>query len=357
MKHTTKKYNKGDIILMYGNHQYNQNYNGIDFVKWIMAIFVVAIHTHPFENYTSGNILNIYNDLVKMAVPFFFISFGFLLFRKTDIIFYSDENKTRVKKYIYRILKLYLLWNIVFIPITLYGYFTNGKGLLYNLAYYIRGFVFVGEQFYSWPLWYLLSTLYSLILIYIFMKLKLSHITAFIISILFYVFGNIISLFIDNMDNLSGNLHMAANMMNIIFGSGRLFTGIAYIACGMLIAKYKMPFRWYYILFGVGIIILEKMGDISFLTFIPFIIICFVFFMCVMNLKLKDGVIWYWFRKSSTVMYFTHMIFFFLYTLLFKKFRYYGMDAFIITIVCTIVFSAIVIIFENKSKIFKTLFS
>ena len=62
----------------------SKKYNSIDLTKFIMSIFVVAIHIHPFENCDNQIILSIYNSLVALAVPFFFISSGFLVAAKCD---------------------------------------------------------------------------------------------------------------------------------------------------------------------------------------------------------------------------------------------------------------------------------
>lgn len=56
-----------------------KNYCGIDLIKFFMAIIVVAIHTHPLEHCSNEILIRIYNSIVSSAVPFFFISSGFLL--------------------------------------------------------------------------------------------------------------------------------------------------------------------------------------------------------------------------------------------------------------------------------------
>ena len=66
------------------------NYNGIDLVKFICSYLVVIIHTAPLSSYfmTYGDLLHIYiiQYFCRLAVPFFFVASGFLLFRKTDLI-------------------------------------------------------------------------------------------------------------------------------------------------------------------------------------------------------------------------------------------------------------------------------
>ena len=50
-----------------------------------------------------------------------------------------------------------------------------GVPLRNSVLMYIRGFFFWGEQYNSWPLWYLLSTVYALMLILLLLRRKLSY--------------------------------------------------------------------------------------------------------------------------------------------------------------------------------------
>ena len=51
----------------------DEKYNQIDLFKFIMAIIVVAIHTGPLINCKNELLITIYNNITKLAVPFFFI--------------------------------------------------------------------------------------------------------------------------------------------------------------------------------------------------------------------------------------------------------------------------------------------
>lgn len=60
----------------------NKNYNSIDLFKLIMAVCVIAIHTNPLYKCDNKIIVNIYNTVVGVANPFFFLSSGFLIGKK-----------------------------------------------------------------------------------------------------------------------------------------------------------------------------------------------------------------------------------------------------------------------------------
>ena len=60
----------------------SNNYNSIDLFKLIMAICVVAIHTTPLYSCDNKTAVSIYNTVVGVATPFFFLSSGFLIGKK-----------------------------------------------------------------------------------------------------------------------------------------------------------------------------------------------------------------------------------------------------------------------------------
>ena len=55
------------------------NYPDLDIMKLVMALFVVEIHTHPFNSFPQ--IAYVADGIVRLAVPFFFVASAFLCFR------------------------------------------------------------------------------------------------------------------------------------------------------------------------------------------------------------------------------------------------------------------------------------
>ena len=151
-----------------------RKFNSLDICKLLMAFCVVAIHTHPLEYCTITIANDIYESFVRMAVPFFFLSSGFLLAQKFDSSFTSQNNIAIVRKYLLKIIKMYMVWTIVYLPLAIYRFVSSEIGILRSVVLYIRGFVFIGEQYNSWHLWYLLSTIYALVFILTVLYLKLS---------------------------------------------------------------------------------------------------------------------------------------------------------------------------------------
>lgn len=107
-----------------------KNYYGIDLLKFIMAVCVVAIHTQPLYSIQSIVVKRLFDTITSLAVPYFFSVSGFLLFSKIDANILSRKSMEVCKKYLSRVLSLYVIWNIIYgadiffastlIPIILY---------------------------------------------------------------------------------------------------------------------------------------------------------------------------------------------------------------------------------------------
>ena len=72
----------------------SKQYNSIDLMKLIMALVVFAIHTEPLLRCENIVVLNLYKAISDVAVPFFFIASGFLVFDK--VIFLPKNEQERM---------------------------------------------------------------------------------------------------------------------------------------------------------------------------------------------------------------------------------------------------------------------
>ena len=94
-----------------------KQYCGLDLLKFVMAVLVAARHMiQVFYPAESRWRLIIGSWLSNLAVPVFFMIAGFLLFRKipdTD----KKSGWSVVGRYAWRIVKLYLLWCVIYWPI------------------------------------------------------------------------------------------------------------------------------------------------------------------------------------------------------------------------------------------------
>lgn len=90
-----------------------QNHSNIDFMKYILSIIIIIVHLRPFL-YVSNQLDVTFNNIIgRICVPFFFVITGYFVGKKDDI----DGNYINI--YIKKLIPLYLVWNIIYIPIVL----------------------------------------------------------------------------------------------------------------------------------------------------------------------------------------------------------------------------------------------
>ena len=145
-----------------------RRYNVIDFVKLIFAIFVIDIHTQPLANINSNVDFILTNIICRIAVPFFIVCSGYFMGKKCE---YVEERVIPDKQYIkgqfIKILKLYLIWSMVYLFISIYNWKKIGCFSAFAFVDWGIGFFTKGSYYH---LWYLISLLYAIPLVYFIMK-------------------------------------------------------------------------------------------------------------------------------------------------------------------------------------------
>lgn len=141
----------------------NRN-SAVDIAKYIAAIFVVAIHTHPLRDMSELADFISVGLLCPWAVPFFAICTGFYLALATA----NNEKWSIIGKSFYKILKMYVGWSLFFLMIYLVDWYNEGT----LCREYIVGWLmslFVSKTYYH--LWYLSALLYALPLFALLLRL------------------------------------------------------------------------------------------------------------------------------------------------------------------------------------------
>ena len=82
-----------------------RNYT-IDFIRVIMAIFIVALHSTPFVEYNDYFSYFVSQVLARIGVPFFAMIAGYYCFRS-----YSQAKCGRL---IMRYLEIYTVWSVIY---------------------------------------------------------------------------------------------------------------------------------------------------------------------------------------------------------------------------------------------------
>lgn len=128
-----------------------KSYSAVDFLKFICAVLVILIHVPPVGE--SSRFAYLYfiirNCFTRIAVPLFFVSGGFFLFRKCDP---ELRNYQPVRGYLKKLLRMYFIWSAVYFPLQLREIHADGKvGLACGLEY-LKDFLFVGSYYHLWYL-------------------------------------------------------------------------------------------------------------------------------------------------------------------------------------------------------------
>lgn len=233
--------------------------------------------------------------------------------------------------------KLYLIWTVIYLPLSIYDYVTSGNSLIYCIAHFIRGLILVGEHYNSWILWYILSTIYSLSLVYLLCKFKVSEKAIVIISSIVLL----ISFSLDYLVSYSGELPdfflLLRNIVTFTIGSGRIFRGLFFMVAGMIILKKDLSLKYCFPFFIVGILL--NMAFVGFWSNVFLTIASIAMFGIVMKINGESKRCYYFVRSCSTGIYFIHLyVWTIYYSLVYGK-KTYGIDCFVF--VCLISFTLV----------------
>lgn len=157
------------------------NYKMIDIVKYIAAIMVIYIHCNQQASQEHLNFF-IKQVVCRIAVPFFFICSAYFVRRG------CHNSSDYLKIYLRDLIKSYLAWSIIFIPIGLDWIHQNLEisANLLPLAL-IFGLIHVGTYYH---LWYIPALIFSIFLVDKLLK-RIPYKIVFLVSIFFFLFGSL----------------------------------------------------------------------------------------------------------------------------------------------------------------------
>ena len=290
-------------------------YPQLDVVKFCMAFLVVLIHTEPFAIVRGNYFCALYDVVLRLAVPFYFMTSGFLLGNKCLLADEASRNGM-MKQAVVRNTRLYLIWSLIYLPAAIEGYIQEGMSFTSGAMRYLASLILVGEHFYSWPLWYLLAMIYGLIGIAVFCRKFGSKGTCLLSLGIFFVAHMIDGIYREKTTATPVSMlvgHMTEPL--IVAGPARIMIGFFYMSAGWLLAE-KKSIRWP---LGVWTVLTIAAALLSaWFRWWPVALVNHLcFFMLVLKLRVSLRENWgKAMRRSSTVIYFTHMLFFFIWYLM-----------------------------------------
>ena len=172
---------------------------GLDHIRFIASLLIIAIHIYPLATINENLDFIFTRVLFRIAVPIFLIITGFFIIPK------SLENKSTLIKYTKKILKIYLLCILIYLPINIYSNYFKEISLITILKD-----ILINGTFYH--LWYFPALILGLWITYIIVK-KLSKKQTITILIILYLIG----LLGDSYYGIINKIEVFNNIYNILF--------------------------------------------------------------------------------------------------------------------------------------------
>lgn len=319
-------------------------YKSLDIAKIIAAILVVALHTQLLCGTEAGYYLRCF---CRIAVPFFFVCSSYLFWSK----------KSSIKKYTKRILLLYLIWLILFLPYVVKTFFLNDQSIVSNVAMFVHSLVFHNTFHASW---YLMSSVIAMNLVYWLSK-RFSNKTLLIIGIGLFVFS-LLSCSYNGIVNRFGIGAYYTAFDRIFVPSNSFFVAFIYVVIGKILAENdrllgkKESLIYSTIFFFLGGAEIYCVRPLTRLTdafiFLPFF--TFFLFQFLLNVRIRaNDELCRLFRKMSIIVYLSHYFFIDLHL-------HYGMELgtklFFVVVTEALLLSATIVMLSNKVKILRYLY-
>jgi len=285
-----------------------KQYPWIDRVKYLVSFLVLIIHFRPLSDYNPIIDFSSAQIVSRIAVPFFFISSGYF-------IGVNGLSKDNVIKSFKKNFKLYCVWTLLYLPISILFFMPVFNNILVNFT--VLGFYY--------HLWFIPALLFSLFALFILSKYLKPRSITFIAFIFFFI-----GVFGDAYYGLlpKGFLLDTMNQFLQIFRTTRngLFFGFLFVSLGYLIQKtqiqnrIRVRYAWIGFVFSYLLMFVE-MGLLMTYT-VPFeynmyfSIIPSTFFLLIICLHYPSNESSQDYRIKSGIIYFSHfLVYYFMYGL------------------------------------------
>lgn len=290
-----------------------KQYAVIDIAKYVSALLVVCVHTFPFLEMNETFNLYFIQIVCRLAVPFFFVVSAFFFFRKWSDD--SQQNRAYLTKYLKRLLKLYLIWTVIYLPYTIWDYGQVGFSFS-NIFGYIRD-LFLNGSYYH--LWFLPALMLATVLVcWMYSKKGLSFLLK--TSLALYFIGYLINIYTPIWQDLP-IISIFFGFFTKVFSTARngIFFGPMYVAIGLLLAKTRrlpkkvngIGFLVSYGLLVIEIWIYGKIGVLRDLSSMYLLLVPVSYFLVnlLLTIRLPYKPIYRSLRDDSLIIYTSHILF------------------------------------------------
>lgn len=308
----------------------DQEYGMVDIGMVVMAVMVIVIHTMPYSISSEwyGKLFYIF---MWQCNAFFMVSSGYFLSRRL-----SWNNPSHDKEVIHaqirHMLRLYLVWNIIYLPLELNWYRMNGGTFTASLQDYLVRLIFVGNHNCSWQLWYLLSVIYAYAVLALIFRRKASPWLLVLMILCSYHLCSTCNYYAYITPATAAQTALNSLVLKTI-QNGRIFQAGIYIPAGILLERYQLKHKQVYPLF-LFIGFAAKMKDFSLTSYGSLfydILTVSGLFLCCTLVHTDSSAEYKRMRKISKLIFLIHMFVYTVYYLLHYGQMAYGIDCFFIT--------------------------
>ena len=240
-----------------------KQYHGLDVVKFFLAVLVAERHVVQifFDASSKWRVL-LNNWMSNLAVPVFFIIAGFFLFQKTEVPAAGrqadrqnagenglmddghdiGEGRKRVYRYCGRILRMYLIWSLIYLPIDLYNWYHGERIIGEGVLGWLHSFLFCST---IPQLWYLPALALASFLVWAAYSRGIKPWQILAAGAVLLICGYLGDNWYYN-QNFPQKLQELLALYRSVFLTPRngVFYGIFYVALGLFVAKttWRLPF-------------------------------------------------------------------------------------------------------------------
>lgn len=245
-----------------------RNFCAINIMKMICVMLIICMYTSMFSSLSKIMDFIIVQLFAKIAFPLFFIYASFFFFRKIDfsIPLSNYQNKKRLYAYLIKVVKLYILWTILYLPFTITNWLEEGFTLM-NLIYYLRDFLFVGSQPH---LWIFPALLFAIVLVYnLLQRLKTSEV--FIIAFIAYLMGMLFNVYGDFLMDIPFIANIIESYDNVFSTTvNGLFYAFIFVVLGMKLSLKRIPLKISNIVVRLTIFIVFYLVEVTLLSWLEY---------------------------------------------------------------------------------------
>lgn len=336
----------------------------VDLTKFIACIFIVFGHIEPLITNEPEAYFLIHIVFGRFAVPFFFMTAGYLYYRKYSL----NQNRSKILseygfKYLKRLLSLYFIWSLVYFPYVLHQLLSQDTSTIKLFLHCLRIVLYSGAGLH---MWYFPALILSIIIIDIWIsRFKLQSLL--ILSAVLCVVG----LLGDSYSGLIPPGSFLSNAFELYFSvflttRNGLFYGLLFVVLGAyfnekpikLAVNKSLQFTVISLcLLGVEALLLHRFSEPNDHNFMIMSLPLSLFlFHSLININLSWNLNYILLRKLSTLIYCAHIAFIIFFTTVFRNLGIEalvgnGLILFTLVLLLSMLFSIWVVKLENHKLI------